>query len=321
MKLHKHTGLLICIICLLMAAGGCSKKEMMTGADQAEEIVTDSNSDQKEEDKEEDIEEGVGSEAFGSNDSESEGLESEGIESEISQTESSENENGEAEESDESKEEEPTVTPTKKPEVTKVPEVTAKPTQAPKPTKKPEETKPTNTPKPTKAPEATKAPTATVSPTPEPTKAPKPTEVPAKEAASINDIHQAVKKAYGEHYMPVMAFDSLTISELYKVDASWYEEAAGEGPMMSAHVDVFLGFKAKSGYADQIKAALTTYRDYLINESMQYPMNVEKVQNATVYQNGDYVFFLMLGGYREDVEIADYNKLAIQTIDSVIAGK
>ena len=91
--------------------------------------------------------------------------------------------------------------------------------------------------------------------------------------------------------------------------------------MMSAHVDVFLGIKAKSGYADEVKEALTSYRSYLINETLQYPMNVEKVENSVVYQNGDYVFFLMLGGYREDVEVADYNKLAIQTIDAVIAGK
>lgn len=327
MKLHKHMGLILCMICLLTVAGGCSKKEDVLVPDQIEESVTDSveSTDQAEGQEEE-------SEAE-ENEEESENAEEE---SDSLDTESQEEESKEDAESQETeiKEEaaeaiEPTAEPTKQPDPTKEPEVTVKPTEAPKatqtpkPTKKPEAAKPTSTPTVTKAPEATKAPQPTKTPTATvpPTSTPEPTKEPVLAQASMESIYQAVKSAYAENYMPVMMLDQMTISELYKVDSSWYEEVIAEGPMMSSHVDVFLGFKAKSGCTSQIKAALTSYRDYLINESLQYPMNIEKVQNALVYQNGDYVFFLMLGGYREDVAVSEYNQLAVQTINSVIAGK
>ena len=39
--------------------------------------------------------------------------------------------------------------------------------------------------------------------------------------------------------------------------------------------------------------ALTSYRDYLINDSLQYPMNVPKVNASSVLREGDYVFFVI----------------------------
>ena len=45
----------------------------------------------------------------------------------------------------------------------------------------------------------------------------------------------------------------------------------------------------------KIKNKLTAYRQGLINDTMQYPMNLLKIQASKVYVKGDYVFFIMLG--------------------------
>jgi len=64
---------------------------------------------------------------------------------------------------------------------------------------------------------------------------------------------------------------------------------------MSAHVDTFIGIKAKEGKADAVEADLNAYRDNVVENSMQYPMNEEKVKASEVVRKGDYVFFVMLG--------------------------
>ena len=49
-----------------------------------------------------------------------------------------------------------------------------------------------------------------------------------------------------------------------------------------------------------MEKALTEYREYLLNDTMQYPMNVSKIQASQVIRHGDYVFFVMLGGPDDD---------------------
>ena len=78
--------------------------------------------------------------------------------------------------------------------------------------------------------------------------------------------------------------------------------------MMSAHVDTFVAVKAKEGKAEEVEQILQTYQDNLLNNSLQYPMNLGKVEGAKLYRNGDYVFYFILGGYPDDVDEIDSKK-------------
>ena len=40
--------------------------------------------------------------------------------------------------------------------------------------------------------------------------------------------------------------------------------------------------------------------DYVVDNSINYPMNVAKVQSAKVVRYDDYVFYVMLGGYNDE---------------------
>lgn len=163
--------------------------------------------------------------------------------------------------------------------------------------------------------------------------APQPSQSPASSAApaasvAVSTIVDAVKNAYGENYLPQMDLTAEDLEARYGIKADDCDEAAGQVAMISTQVDTFVAVKAKDGKADAVVAALNAYRDDLVNNSMQYPMNVPKVNASKVYQNGNYVFFIMLGEFSpedadESAAVAFYeeqNQIAVNAIDSALAG-
>lgn len=141
---------------------------------------------------------------------------------------------------------------------------------------------------------------------------------------ALNTIHQEIKDAYGETYIPSMLYDEQTLTQMFNVDAEWCESYIAEGPMISAHVDTFIGIKAKPDMADSVEKALTEYQDMLIENSIQYPMNQLKVEASQVVRQDDYVFFVMLGQIPEDIEeesagleaAKESNQIAVDIIDA-----
>ena len=141
----------------------------------------------------------------------------------------------------------------------------------------------------------------------------------------LAEILEAVQDAYGEDYLPNTAIDATVLEQTYGIDAGLYEEFVGEMPMISTFVETFIGVKAKEGKGDDVEKALTEYRERLVGDTMQYPMNVSKIQASQVVRHGDYVFFVMLGGpddaaMEQGDEAAlksaeENNKIAIDVID------
>ena len=125
---------------------------------------------------------------------------------------------------------------------------------------------------------------------------------------TLTEIHTAVKDAYGETYLPEMAYEAEPFASIFGIGSDLYEEFIAEGPMMSAHVDTFVAVKAKEGKAEEVEQILQTYQYNLLNNSLQYPMNLGKVEGAKLYRNGDYVFYFILGGYPDDVDEIDSKK-------------
>ena len=147
-------------------------------------------------------------------------------------------------------------------------------------------------------------------------------------SVSVSSIVDAVKSAYGQTYLPQMDLTAEDIEARYGIKADDYDEAVAQVAMISTQVDTFVAVKAKDGKADAVVSALNAYRDDLVNNSMQYPMNVPKVNASKVYQNGNYVFFIMLGEFApEDADEAaavafheEQNQIAVTAIDGALAG-
>lgn len=116
-----------------------------------------------------------------------------------------------------------------------------------------------------------------------------------KTDVELSDVLEAVKQAYGNDYIPGMDYDAQAMEELFGIGKDQYEAFFAQGPMISVHVDTFIGVQAKAGQADAVEQALLDYQKQLIENSMQYPMNLAKVNASEVVRYGDYVFFVMLG--------------------------
>lgn len=124
----------------------------------------------------------------------------------------------------------------------------------------------------------------------------------AAKEISLDEIHAAVKEAYGENYIPSAVFDEQGMKELFGINSDLYDSFIAEGPMISVHVDTFVAVKAKEGKGEEVAQHLNDYRDSQLNGAMQYPMNLPKIEASQVVRHGDYVFFVMLGTPSEEAE-------------------
>ena len=148
------------------------------------------------------------------------------------------------------------------------------------------------------------------------------------DGASVNDVLDAVKEAYGEGYYPNMPVEDDAFFDKFGVSKDDVDEYVAEVPMISTNVDTFVAVKAKDGKGESVEASLNLYRDALVSDTMQYPMNLPKIQASEVYRVDDYVFFVMLGEIpTEKLDESDEaaleaakenNAIAIKAIDSIL---
>ena len=146
------------------------------------------------------------------------------------------------------------------------------------------------------------------------------TDAPAAEV-NVTVLADAVKAAFGDLYnpesemgMPLMEIPAETLESTYGVKAEWVDEYAAGMPMMMTNVDTFIIVKPTEGNEENVLTALNSYYDYLVNDSFQYPKDIEKVRAAQVFEKDDYVFFIMLGMLSDEALFAEGTEEEISTI-------
>ena len=129
---------------------------------------------------------------------------------------------------------------------------------------------------------------------------------PADAESVTQQIVNDIKAAYDPDSIPFidMLPDDM-IDDMFGLDADTYTEVTAHIPMISTFVDTVVVVKAASGKTGDVEAALNAYHDRLVNESIQYPMNIAKVNAGQVVANGDYVAFIMLGAIDEREDASD----------------
>ena len=143
----------------------------------------------------------------------------------------------------------------------------------------------------------------------------------------MNGIRQAVVDAIGENYFPQMPIPAEYL-EGYGLTAEMYEEFFGEMPMISTNVDTLIVIKANEGQVEAVEGVLNAYRENLVNDTMQYPMNLGKIQASEVKTIGNFVCFVQLGGdvmdalEQGDEEVIKHcqaqNAIAIEALEGAI---
>lgn len=146
---------------------------------------------------------------------------------------------------------------------------------------------------------------------------------------TLDEVKSAVVDALGENYWPDAEINTEMMGSIYGVTEDMYEEYLGESPMISTNVDTLIVVKAKEDRIADVENALTAYRDVLINDSLQYPMNVGKIQASRIQTFGQYVCFVQLGAdptegneeiSDEDVikKCQEANELALEVIENTL---
>lgn len=156
-------------------------------------------------------------------------------------------------------------------------------------------------------------------------------EAAKKKTPTIKKLHNAIVKAYGENYVADVSLTEEEINGRYGLSSNWYTKAVSDVPMISTHVDTLVIVKAKNAKSKKkIKQKLQQYQQTQINDTLQYPMNLLKVQASRVYTKGDYVFFIMLGFIdntleetgTEEEQIAAFkeqNQIAVDAVKALYA--
>lgn len=124
----------------------------------------------------------------------------------------------------------------------------------------------------------------------------------------FDKMRNEIVKWYGTSYYPNVkvhedeAYLSTYLTDTLKMDAAWIDDIIIEVPMISANADMLVLVDPTEGNAENVLNALDNYKNYLVEESFQYPMNEARVKSAAVAQVGDYVCFSILGGAVDNPE-------------------
>lgn len=114
-------------------------------------------------------------------------------------------------------------------------------------------------------------------------------------SAEMEQLKTAIVDALGENYWPATQITPEILEGSFGITPDMYEDYLGEMPMISTNVDTLLIIRAKNDKVEAVEAALNAYRDNLVNDTLQYPMNVGKIQASRIERIGNYVCFVQLG--------------------------
>lgn len=120
--------------------------------------------------------------------------------------------------------------------------------------------------------------------------------------SSLMYLRDAVAEALGEDYWPDSVMEPEYVQDLYGLRPDMYEDIFVETPMIGTNVDTLIIVQAKKDRVEDVEKALNTYREGEINNTMQYPMNIGKVQASRIETIDNYVLFIQLGGSSVDAE-------------------
>jgi len=146
-------------------------------------------------------------------------------------------------------------------------------------------------------------------PAKEPVKDKEPVEEPVQDDTKIGKVHSDIKDALGENYTPNMAMAPEQLEGILGLSLDELGGHIAEAPMISMQVDTFIAISANKDNVKTVETALKEYRRYLLEESMQYPMNMAKIQASKVITIKNDVYLIMLGAYDDREEITEEEAL------------
>lgn len=117
-----------------------------------------------------------------------------------------------------------------------------------------------------------------------------------REDVSPQAMVKAVADELGDEYWPDAELTPELLDDWYGISGDMYEDYYGETPMISTNVDTLIIVKTADGQKEDVENALDTYREAMVQDTFQYPVNIPKIQASQIRTYGSYVCFVQLGG-------------------------
>lgn len=130
----------------------------------------------------------------------------------------------------------------------------------------------------------------------------KDTESGYREDVSAQSLVEAVASELSDEYWADAELSPEFLDDWYGISEEMYEDFYGQTPMISANVDSLIVVKASGEHLEDVQNALDTYREAMVQDTFQYPVNIPKLQASRIATYGRYVCFVQLGGSMEGIE-------------------
>lgn len=118
--------------------------------------------------------------------------------------------------------------------------------------------------------------------------------------SGLSAFRDTLRDVYGDKYYPDTEMTEDEIRDELGLTDDLYEEVYAERTAQKAHPDTFIAVKVKDGKTEAVKEKLEAYKSQL-KEDEDFSANADKLDAAQIYDNGDYVFFVLLGDVDDNV--------------------
>lgn len=140
---------------------------------------------------------------------------------------------------------------------------------------------------------------SSTTPTPSPSASPAPSSVIPDENYSLEDMYNEIKDTYGERYYPNQKIEADELEETFGIGDDLYDNFIADRVTGEEVPDTLVIIEAKEGKEDEVKQKLEDYRQKLLDDA-DWAESKEKIEASKVYNNGRYVFYVMLGDVEDD---------------------
>lgn len=128
---------------------------------------------------------------------------------------------------------------------------------------------------------------------------------------SASDIEKKIADAIGDNYLCDTDFEEDWFKNYYGFDMSQIDEyVAKQNSIAAVNPDTVIVLKVKDGYADTAVDLLNTAYAQQVSYIRQYPFGVQKVMNARIFKNGNYVIYALAGASYDGEDAEEELKLA-----------
>lgn len=115
----------------------------------------------------------------------------------------------------------------------------------------------------------------------------------------LSGVAEDIASAYGENWLADTTMTEEMFKQEFPLDASLVQSFVAKMPMIGFHPDRVVLIKATKGNGAKVEEKLNEIKEEKIQNEMQYPSNIAKVQATQVVRQGDYVAFLLVGAIDE----------------------